>query len=273
MSNEATQALEPVQDETPMETSNEESSQTEGESEPTEDVKQDDAPADNAENTEPSEAERVKQSMQKRINQMRAKNGEYERRMQDMADKLAQLEKAQGPQAPREDDFESVEEYLIAKGKFEAQREIQTQQQEEQKKLQEQRQREEQAKVQATFDQRVSKFKENASDFDEVSQDAFSILESENSLTSQALAHAFIELENGPALLYQLGKNPDVFEDVVSASPVEAIFKLAQLENSLSAAPQKTQPKPVNHKPVKSSAGKSEKTGDVADRILSKLNY
>jgi len=263
MTDEPTQAEEPVQN----------AVQSEQVSEPSKDIKEDDAPAEEGSDAkadkpkEPDEIERVKQSSQKRINQMRAKMGEYERRMQELDAIVADFKKQQGPKAPNENDFETVEEYHKALGRFEAEQEIAEKQSKEQAEKKDRANRERQEKAQKIFDERVSKFKSENPDFDDAAGETFLILESDNSATSKTLASAFLELENGHALLYHLGKNPDQLEEILSKPPVSAIYELAKIE--LSDAPKRKAPlDPV--RPIKPRSSGNQPETALSGRELRK---
>ena len=75
-----------------------------------------------AENKEPTEADKVRHAMQKRIDRLTAKSSQLEQQYQEMLQKVQKYEQHKND-APKEDDFETVEDYLKAVGKWEAKQE------------------------------------------------------------------------------------------------------------------------------------------------------
>lgn len=276
MTEEASQALEPVQDAPSMEDAPNEST-------PSEDVKENEAPANDDDGESPEEpkaetAEELKERLekqqaefQKRINKKTFQQKEAERRMQDLEAQLKKIQEAQGPQPPKkpiEGDFSSYDQYqeAVAKyhrdlGRFEAERELTERQTKELQEQQQQQQQQAMMKAQAEFETRAAKFKENTPDFDNVMNDIAEAFNAYDNQTVQAIRHATLEMQDSPALLYHLGRNPETLNEVLSGSPVNALIRLGQLQNSLQSAP-KPETKPVNHKPLKATSGGGQKSPD-----------
>jgi hypothetical protein len=265
---------EPVQVESSME-------ETPITSNPSEDIKEDEAPAEKqsdenheaAETPESQESEEEKlvsqKAVQKRINKLTYEKKEYERQMQAMQEQLNRLSEAQGPKPPKEpieNDFDSYAEfeqarskYLRDLGRFEAEKEIQDRLTKEKQEQQQRQQQEYLTKAQTEFESRADKFKAETPDFEPVMNDVAEAFKAYDNQTVQAIRQATLEMENAPALLYHLGSNPEQLNEVLGGSPVQALIKLGQIENSLSGAP-KPNPKPVNHKPLKTAAGGGQKS-------------
>jgi len=128
-----------------------------------EDVKQEDEAAPESEakiedKPEPTEAEKVKYGMQKRIDKQTAKMAEMERLLQEAQMELQKHIVAPKQDAPKEEDFATYEEFLKAQGRWEV---VQEQKEAQQKQAQADRD----AAYQKTIAERKAMFEEKEVEF------------------------------------------------------------------------------------------------------------
>jgi hypothetical protein len=103
-----------------------------------------------------------------------------------------------------------------------------------------QKQTTESRKVQ--FDERAAAFAKANSDFYEVFNESLPV--------SQAMAESIIDSDDGPAVAYYLGNNPDVAARIARLSPVQAGREIAKIEVRLAAEREKASQKPVSKAPA-----------------------
>lgn len=238
----------------------------------TEAVKTDDAPQADAGEAEAakeqpkelSEVEKVKYAMQKRIDRLTAKAAELERSHIDAVEKLKQFEQPKS-NAPREEDFETTEDYLKALGKHEAQQEIEAQKKAEAEANKNKAYEEKIAAKKAAFEAQEAEIRKVTPDYDETVQVLNEFVSTVNTQTQefQVFRDVLMDSKNMPALSYELGKNPDLMDNLSKMSPVEIARTLFRMEYDIEnrAKPQiQTQPAPP--KPV-SSTQKAHKSMDT----------
>lgn len=229
---------------------------------PKDDKKPDDAkPESDAkpeDKPEPTEAEKVKHGMQKRIDKQTAKLAEMERLL---SEKEAMLLKAQPQQtdAPKEEDFESYEDYLKAQGRYEA---LQEQKETQRKQAQAERDAAYQKTMterRAMFEEKEVELKKVTPDYDEkvkeVEMNIQLLSDSQKASTEfQVFRDMLFSSDNMPALTYELGKNPDLLDEMLTMNPLQIARKIARLELQIENAP-KAQHKPVTAPPSPISSG------------------
>jgi len=207
---------------------------------------------------EPTETEKVKYAMQKRIDKQNAKLAEMERLL---AEKEAVLLKAQPQQtdAPKEEDFATYDEFLKAQGRWEV---VQEQKETQQKQAQADRDAAYQktmAERKAMFEEKEVEFKKLTPDYDEkVSEveSSISLLtdKQKSSTEFQVFRDMLFSSDNMPALTYELGKNPDLLDKMLTMNPLQIARQIARLELQIENAP-KQQHKPVTAPPTPISSG------------------
>ena len=145
---------------------------------------------------------------------------------------------------PDDDDWdEALMSYADTKAEFTARREIKA-------TIEAERQRAEAASVASAQEQireqyqaRIDKFIADKPDFHEVA-------ESPDVIVSIPVAHAIMHSDNGPALQYHLGSNPDEAKRIMALSPPLQLVELGKIESRLvpvetPAAPAGTSPAPA----------------------------
>lgn len=84
------------------------------------------------------------------------------------------------------------------------------------------REAEKTARTKSTYDQKVEAFVKDAPDFYEVFHNDLPV--------SQAMAEVIVQSDDGPALAYHLGKNPDVAAQLAKLPPTLAARELGRIE-------------------------------------------
>lgn len=261
-----------VQDAVPaenVEDSNPTHSPASEENKPTDDTDTGDQPDASKEQKQPlSDVDKVKHATQKRIDALVAKNAEMERLLQEARTRMGNKQPTQGGelQEPKESDFDSYEEYLIAKGRFEAKQEHAKEQQEAETAKKAAEQAADIAKRKAAFEQKEAELRKVHKDYDEASQVVNETIASlterqKSSMEFQVFRDMMFSSDDMASLAYHLGKNPDVLYSLLEKSPVQIVREIAKIEMGLVAAP-KPEPKtppadPPRPMDSKSKPGKS----------------
>jgi hypothetical protein len=90
-----------------------------------------------------------------------------------------------------------------------------------------------------SYNERVAAFEEQHPDFDDVF--------SEDVKVSAVMTQALLEAEDGPAIAYYLGQNPEVAERITGLSPAKQVYEIGRISAKLAAPPP---PKPAPIKPL-----------------------
>lgn len=208
------------------------------ENKPDEDAEGEQKPEGEQQNKELSEADKIKFAYQKRVNRQGAKISDLERERQQLLAELEKYKPKQVDDAPKEDQFQSVEEFLIAKGKYEAKKEFEAQQV---KAKQEAEQAAYAQKVSETAEklkQKEAEFRKTIPDYDDavaVVNDFISDAMSDdpNSVHVQIFRDFVMTSENPSPILYQLGKNPHEIDRLSKLSPLEFHEELVLYKHGL----------------------------------------
>lgn len=255
---EANLAVEPVVTETPA--ANDAAAKV---SEPSKDQKQTDAPAEaeQAKKPELSEADKIKMAMQKRIDKLTAKSTQAERAYQDAMAKLQEKEQSKSGE-PKESDFDTIEDFLIAKGEYKAKTEYEQKQKSEQEKLGNLRHQERIEKLRVNFDAKEAEMRKTTPDYDQTVQVVNELMDDvtdKNSAEFGAFREMLLTAPDMPALVYHFGKNPELVDGLFKMSPAEIAWTIAREAVKLEGAPKKqSTPNPEPPKAVTGNA-KGEK--------------
>ena len=226
---------------------------------------------------EPTEAEKIKYAMQKRIDKQTAKLAEYERLLSEKEQVLLKAQPAQ-TDAPREEDYTpekgGYEQYLKDLGKWEAKQE---QRDEEQKKAQADRDAAYQKTLnerKALFEQKEAELKKVTPDYDEKAkevEDTISLLTDKQKASTefQVFRDMLFSSDDMPALTYELGKNPDLLDKLLTMNPLQIARQIARLELQIENAP-KQQHKPVTAPPAPIS-GNSKVSNSITEMSYKEL--
>ena len=194
--------------------------------------------------------------MQKRIDRQTAAY----RQLQEQHEALQKQLQENAPKkddTPKEEDFDTYEEYNEALVEYRAEQRLA---EKERERLEAQRAEKEAQMREATEKQyasRVEAFAEKHPDFREKESVVEEVvaLQMQNGVTPtlQALTNAVLESENSARLVYELGNDVDLLEDILQKSPYQAVRELVKLEMKPEAVENKKQPP----KPIKATSGKS----------------
>jgi hypothetical protein len=213
-----------------------------------------------------TELERVKYGMQKRIDRQTARLSEMERRYQSLQQEIEGYRKKPEDGAPKEDDFENVEDYLKAVGKWEAKQEIEkTEKTRKEEDLKKAYMSKLEAK-RAMHEAKEAEFRKAMPDYDDAVQVLNEYLATVDPNTDgfRVFRDVMLGSKDMAAMSYHLSKNPEMLETLAkSEDPIDVARVLFRVEYDLERAPKdkpKSQPKPPEAS--KSGAGKSVKRVD-----------
>lgn len=217
---------------------------------------------------EPTEAEIIRDKMQKRINRQTAANKREaeqrqaaEQRIKALEDQLAASVQDAGDGAPNEDDYNTYEEYQSAVVDHQVKTKLEAAQREQAQQRLETEQRQQMESAQKAFNVKEEAFRaenpdynERATVYDEVAKDLIA-RKGVGDPTISSISNLIMHTDHAPAIIHELGSNPDLMEDIANMSPVDAMREMFKLEESVKGRkPKKTQAKPT---PIKSLSGKS----------------
>jgi hypothetical protein len=210
--------------------------------------------------TDEGESEQTKKigGVTKRINELVAQREEEKRRAQRLESMLEQVlanrpqpEKAPEPVLakpqgePKLEDFATYEEFVDARADWRAEQRIQ-QWEQRQRDAEAERQKATQAQ---TFQAKVQEYRSQTPDFDAVALNP-------SLPVTDAMAEIINGSENGPELLYQLGKNPAEAARIAALPPLMAAVELGKFAVKASLPqPKKLSSAPPPVEPLTGGAG------------------
>lgn len=191
-----------------------------------------------------------------------------EKRADQLEQKLKDIEEKSRPakaevKEPKQEDFQTVQEYIKALAIFEVAQEREKERLEnEQAKITENAN-----KVRAAFADRIAETMKKVPDFEEVTGAV------DTELPPYITQH-ILESDVGPMLGYHLAKHPDELKRVLKLSPIRAIAELGKLEDKLEikAAP-KSEPVSKAPAPITPLEGKSTPVNPDLNRDMSYAEY
>ena len=126
--------------------------------------------------------------------------------------------------------------------------------------------------------QQQERWTEKSAEFSETVDDFYEIIGNQTLNISPVMTEVLTELENGPAVAYHLGKNPEIAHRIAQKSSVAVAIELGKIENNLgkqSPSPTSSNaPEPPN--PIASSRGKHTKAitdDDLTDKQFRDLRH
>lgn len=254
------------------ETVNAEEAATETEpSQPSEEENKTDEPAETEpakeQKPEPTEAEKIKYAMQKRIDRQTAKNAQMERELAELKAWRQQMDVKPETGEPKEDQFNSIEDYLIAKGAYQERKKSADEAAAAKKKADDEAYAAKVAKIRDDLTAKETEFRKTTPDYD----DAVTVVNEYVSAVDPDSVHLAVfrdfvmESDNPAPLLYKLGKNPDLIEELSELSPMKFMRKLVKMEMEIESAPKQTTTKtatPPN--PVKGTSSGQKDIGTMS---------
>jgi hypothetical protein len=167
-----------------------------------------------------------------------------------------QTKAARDPKEPREEDFDDFDSYFAAKVEYATEKRFEA----ERARAKEREAQESQKKAASDHQGRVEAFMKQTPDYTDVITEAMDEL-GEDFRVSPSVERLIMKRADGPALLYELAKNPDQFREICAMSYEDAAFELGQIAVGLKrpveteARPKTTSaPKPLARVGAKAAA-------------------
>lgn len=204
-----------------------------------------------------------KDRIQKRFDQLTREKYELMARIEALERRLAQggdhSQPAGEPPAgpPRQEDFESYEDYVEARAIWKMEQKLA-------EREQRMAEREAQQQAQETmrrWSARVEAARSKYEDFDEA-------LDTDVKITP-AIQQALMESEAGAEIAYYLGKHPEEAARIAALTPVAAIREIGKIEAKLTSSPSEQKPKVSNAPPPARTLMGRAAAADLSDPKLS----
>lgn len=197
------------------------------------------------------EDHRVPKGVQKRIDRLTQEKYrlraelEFLRSQQPQPQQAKPAQQAQQPsQAPKLEQYNSIEEYLDALADHKASQKFDHLAKEREAKESQTRQQKEAAKLREGYTKQTEQARQAYEDFDDVVQDP-------DLPISQAMAEAIMRSSNGADVAYYLGKNPDQAARIASLDPFSAAVEIGRIAATVvRPQPRKTSNAPPPIQPV-----------------------
>ncbi len=178
-----------------------------------------------------AELDRILGKVRKNARYLDRKEAEAELRAQGATPKQAEqaVEREQANAAPKREDFENYEDFLVARARHEAKQASREEREEQAKAEREKTVAEQKQKTQREFRKRAEEVMKEIPDFAETIESA------EGVMISKAMGEAIEESAVGPRILYHLVNNPKEAERIAGLSPTAAIREIGKLEAKIEA--------------------------------------
>ena len=205
--------------------------------------------------------ERAQRKINARFGELTDTIKQQQRIIEQLAGKPAQpAQPANVDAAPRREDFDSYDEWLRADARYVARQEAQQLARQHQETLTRQQQQAlaqlQRVHLAQTFSQRVATFAKTNADFAEV-------MDSDVDIGADA-AEALMEMDDAPAVMLVLHKQPELAERLKHASPRMQGVILGQISASLKSRPPQTSQAPAPGAPVGARPSAPAKTLETA---------
>lgn len=169
---------------------------------------------------------------------------------------------AEAGRAPRREDFEDESDFIVARAKHEARRELQAEIEAQQRQQSQQAQQTAQSQVQQAWDAQVTQALDRHEDFEEVAYTA---------PISDQVAEQIRHMETGAEVAYFLGKHPDEARRISGLSLFGQARELGKIEARLESASKnpgkKTTNAPNPPSTVKGKGGPDKSTVSALDKM------
>lgn len=129
-----------------------------------------------------------------------------------------------------------------------------------QRLLREEQDRESRSRREASFKSRETEFAKTVQDYDSV------VRNPRLSITSQ-MAEAIKDSDDGPALAYHLGKNPEIAEKIAQLPPIAAARELGKIEARLAHEREQAKPEKVSKAPPPPPKVEGSDAGNVSVKV------
>lgn len=152
-----------------------------------------------------------------------------------------------GPQPPRREDYQDYEAYIDARAEYRAALVFEQRLQEASRQAQQRQSQEQVARSvqqdRAAIAQSADKFRATAKDFDEV-------MAGLDVPSTPVMERAIARTENPAAVLYALGKKPEVAQQIAALDPVDQAKAIGAIEFALKSRPPQVSKAPAPGNPV-----------------------
>lgn len=244
---------------------------------------QDEGESENDEEPKPEAATKKKGGFQRRIDKLNGRNAALQQRLEVLESLLAKNAggaKSEAPKVdtatastdegkPNPDNYNTHAEYVEAVAEWQADKKVEQKLAERDKKAEQARLADAQKAAAQTYSERVKAFTAKTPDFTEVMADADDVP------MSQVMQQAMLESEHGPALAYELAKNPEEAARIAGLHPISAAREMGKLEAKIAARASEaksTEPKKTTQapKPIEPVGG-AKSTG--VHKTLEDMNF
>lgn len=204
-----------------------------------------------------TEAEKIRHSMQKRIDRQTAATKTQQERISLLERQVAEAA-ARAPKEddmPKESDFDTWEDFDTARVKHLAKKEAESYMKAEREKELKTAQERQHAETQRQFMDKEAKYKATVQDYDRYAKEAVETMNlmAQTGTDISSLRDAVMQFDNPPKMIYQLGKDTSLIEELAPMPPLKIMRELLKLEASLTKEPDSTKEAPT---PIRSSSGK-----------------
>ena len=249
----------PLPDEIDAKTAPEEKPVEEAEEKPSED--EPDAAATTQEEGEDSPEEKedrpskTKRKGDRRLRNARAGRLKAEREAAQLKQQLEALQSRAEPEAePKQDDFQSFDEFVLARAEFRARETVRKELETAGQNIQQTQNQAVQAAREADWSLKVEDARDKYDDFDDVAQNP-------DLPVTPSMAMAIQDSDNGADVAYHLGNNPRLAQEIAALSDVQAVLRIGQLSQKLAEKPRpKPTATPDPPKPLKTTTATPQKS-------------
>jgi hypothetical protein len=211
--------------------------------------------------------ERKQSRLNERFAELTAEKRAAEQRANDLME-LLKGQKSQAVQAPQgepnREQFDSYEDFVVARAEYRAEQRALSLVKAETERMQQQthevQRQQTQAQAMAAHRQRLAEAQKAIPDFREVVEDA-------DVQIPQFVANALAEMEDGPALMYHMAKNPTLAAQFDGLTPQRQLLKLGQMSAAIASKPQVSAAPPPG-KPVASKPGSTSEPPENPDEYM-----
>ena len=210
-------------------------------------------PSEAAPETDPK-PKKSRGGFQSRIDRLTREKYEAEARARDAE---AKLQTQAQPGEPERDQFESYEDFVVAKAAYKAEEKTKSIIQQERDAARQQQFQQSEAEIESSWLQRVDSARDKYDDYDEITNTDVPV--------TQAMMRAMKESEHGADIAYYLGNNPAEADRILKLTPGRQFIEIGKLELKVQAPKKQTSGAPNPITPVKGTGGADTITPDDKD--------
>lgn len=213
-----------------------------------------------------AEHNNYRKATEKGFSRKTAAAAQLNNKVQEQAARIAELESGNVKVAadePKEEDFETLDDFVQAKANWSAEQRFKELKKEEKDKNAADNAQHEMAQLQKNFQEQEAKFRADVPDYDDVSQVFNEIIGSydQSNPSLQSASSAMIGGDNVPAVGYYLGTHPEKIDEILSMPPHLAYREIVKLDIKMAGegnAQQNKKPLAAPPSPIQGS-GKGRK--------------